>query len=286
MNNGLTISDREFRLIRTLVYERFGINLTDQKRALVVGRLQKLLRDGGFSSFDHYHEAVTADKSGTALDQLVNRISTNYTYFNREQAHFQFFTQTVLPDLVARQRTRNHRDLRIWSAGCSSGEEPYMLTMLMMEHLGSDYDSWSAGVLATDISDQALGRARRGIYEEEQVAKVPAAIKQKYFQRLGDDRWQVMEKLRQQVTFRRFNLMNRQFPFKKPFQVIFCRNVMIYFDTPTRQALVRRYHRHLEPGGYLFIGHSESLGRQQEDFQYIMPAVYRRNRDGNNHDRS
>ncbi|MFU8819558.1 MAG: CheR family methyltransferase [Desulfurivibrio sp.] len=286
MNNGLTISDREFRLIRTLVYERFGINLTDQKRALVVGRLQKLLRDGGFSSFDHYHEAVTADKSGTALDQLVNRISTNYTYFNREQAHFQFFTQTVLPDLVARQRTRNHRDLRIWSAGCSSGEEPYMLTMLMMEHLGSDYDSWSAGVLATDISEQALGKARRGVYDDDQIAKVPAAIKHKYFKRLENGSWRVIEKLQGQVTLRRFNLMNRQFPFKKPFQVIFCRNVMIYFDTPTRQALVKRYHQHLEPGGYLFIGHSESLGREQDDFQYIMPAVYRRNRDGNIHDGS
>lgn len=286
MNNGLTISDREFRLIRTLVYERFGINLTDQKRALVVGRLQKLLRDGGFSSFNHYHEAVTADKSGTALDQLVNRISTNYTYFNREQAHFQFFTQKVLPDLVARQRTRSHRDLRIWSAGCSSGEEPYMLTMLMMEHLGSDYDSWSAGVLATDISEQALGKARRGVYDDDQIAKVPAAIKHKYFKRLENGGWRVIAKLRDQVTLRRFNLMNRQFPFKKPFQVIFCRNVMIYFDTPTRQTLVKRYHQHLEPGGYLFIGHSESLGREQDDFQYIMPAVYRRNRDGNNHDGS
>ncbi|HET98443.1 MAG TPA: protein-glutamate O-methyltransferase CheR [Desulfurivibrio alkaliphilus] len=277
MDHGLTISAQEFGLIRALVYERFGINLTDQKRALVVGRLQKLLRDGGFSSFKQYHEAVTTDESGAALDRLINRISTNYTYFNREQAHFHFFTHTVLPALVARQRADNHLDLRIWSAGCSSGEEPYMLTMLMMEHLGHDYDSWSAGVLATDISDQALGKARRGIYEEEQVAKIPAAIKQKYFTRREDGSWQVGEKVQNQVTFRRFNLMNRQFPFKKPFQVIFCRNVMIYFDTPTRQALVKRYHRHLEPGGYLFIGHSESLGREQDDFQYIMPAVYRRN---------
>lgn len=276
MIKNLTIDDREFRQIRTLVYDRFGINLTDQKRSLVVGRLQKLLRDEGFGSFKQYYEAVCSDTSGSSLDKLVNRISTNYTYFNREQAHFEFFARNVLPPLLERQRKANQRDLRIWSAGCSSGEEPYMLTMLMMEHLGLEYDSWNAGVLATDISDQALGKAKKGVYEEDQVARVPAAIKHKYFKKEKEGSWQVVEKLQSQVTFRRFNLMNSQFPFKRPFQVIFCRNVMIYFDTPTRQALVKRYHRHLEPGGYLFIGHSETLGRDQEDFQYIMPAVYRR----------
>lgn len=276
LNQALTISDQEFRLIRDLVYERFGINLTEQKRSLVVGRLQKLLRNEGFANFKEYYESLVADGSGAALDKLVNRISTNYTYFNREQAHFDFFRQEVLPPLVAAQRHGGEKDLRIWSAGCSSGEEPYYLAILMLEHLGGEYPAWRAGVLATDISDQALGKARQGIYDQDQIAKLPVTLRNKYFSRLDNGGWQVCEKLRREVTFRRFNLMNHRFCFKKNFQVIFCRNVMIYFDGATRQALVRRYHQCLEPGGYLFIGHSETLGREQGDFQYIMPAVYRR----------
>lgn len=276
MIESLTISDQEFLLIRNLVYQRFGINLTEQKRSLVVGRLQKLLRNEGFNSFKEYYESLVADRSGVALDKLVNRISTNYTYFNREQAHFDFFLQQVLPPLVAAQRRSGAKDLRVWSAGCSSGEEPYLLAILMMEYLAGEYPAWRAGVLATDISDQALSKARPGLYDEEQVAKLPLILRNKYFARRDNGSWQVNEKLRKEVTFRRFNLMNRRFDFKRPFQVIFCRNVMIYFDAETRQALVSRYHQCLEPGGYLFIGHSETLGREQEEFQYIMPAVYRR----------
>ncbi len=276
MDTTLAINDQEFHLIRTLVYDRFGINLTDQKRSLVVGRLQKLLRDEGFASFRDYYECVIRDTSGSALDKLVNRISTNYTYFNREHAHFDFFTQEVLPPLIDRQKKRNSRDLRIWSAGCSSGEEPYMLALLMMEYLGNEYGMWNGGVLATDISDQVLGKAKLGMYGDEQVERIPPQVKYKYFSRQKAGGWLVNEPLKKQVTFRRFNLMNKQFPFKSPFQVIFCRNVMIYFDSETRDALVQRYHQCLEPGGYLFIGHSETLGRQQELFQYVMPAVYKR----------
>ncbi|HIJ89995.1 MAG: protein-glutamate O-methyltransferase CheR [Desulfobulbaceae bacterium] len=276
MDTSLTINDKEFRLIRTLVYDRFGINLTEQKRSLVVGRLQKLLRDEGFVSFGDYYDRVIRDTSGSSLDKLVNRISTNYTYFNREHAHFDFFVQEVLPPLIARLKKQNTRDLRIWSAGCSSGEEPYMLALLMMEYLGNDYGFWDGGVLATDISDQVLSLAKQGVYGDDQVARIPAQVKYKYFARQKDGVWLVNDALKKQVTYRRFNLMNKQFPFKSPFQVIFCRNVMIYFDSETRDALVNRFHQFLEPGGYLFIGHSETLGRKQETFQYVMPAVYRR----------
>lgn len=272
----LVINDQEFHLIRTLVSQRFGINLTDQKRSLVVGRLQKLLKDQGFTCFKDYYQAVVRDNSGAALDKLINRISTNYTYFNREQAHFDFFVHSVLPPLTSHLRSCNKQDLRIWSAGCSSGEEPYMLAMLMMEYLGEEYGDWSAGVLATDISAQALSRARLGLYDEEKIGRLAGPLRTRYFQRQQNGNWQANEQLKSQITFRRFNLMNRHFPFKRPLQVIFCRNVMIYFDAPTRDALVQRYHQCLEPGGYLFLGHSETLGREQSAFQYIMPAVYRR----------
>lgn len=270
------ITDAEFEQIRTLVYQRFGINLTEQKRALVVGRLQKLLRDEGFASFQVYYDHVVRDTTGDAIDKLVNRISTNYTYFYRESAHFDYFVQQGLPSIVSRLKRENSRDLRIWSAGCSSGEEPYMLAMLLMEYLGNEYGMWNGGILATDISDRVLSIARQGEYLHEQVERMPPQLFHKYFVKQPNGCWGVNDRLRKEVTFRRFNLMNQQFPFKKPFQVIFCRNVMIYFDKETRDGLIRRFYDFLEPGGYLFIGHSETIGRQQTLFRYIQPAAYQR----------
>lgn len=272
----MTISDKEFGLIRALVYERFGINLTEQKRALVVGRLQKFLRNEGFQSFKDYYDHLVGDGTGEALIGLVNRITTNYTYFNRERAHFDFFTAQALPAVMASLQAQQRRDLRIWCAGCSTGEEPYMLAMLVMEFLGKEYGLWDAGVLATDISGRALARARTGVYTTEQIRQLPTSLKLTYFSQNRGGDWRVNDRLRKEVVFRRLNLMNALFPFKKPFQVIFCRNVMIYFDRPTRDALVERFHRFLDPGGYLFIGHSETLGREQTDYRYLMPAVYQR----------
>ncbi len=272
----MTITDKEFALIRTLVYDRFGINLTEEKRSLLVGRLQKLLKTTGFANFNSYYSHLCSDRTGKALDELINRVSTNYSYFYREEAHFNFFKNTALPELVKNQAGRNSRNLRIWTAGCSTGEEPYMLAMLMLEHLGLDYDNWSAGILATDISDRVLGIAREGVYPDDRTSKVPAALKKKYFTPHSNSQVEVSKRVKKELTLRRLNLMNTQFPFKKPFHMIFCRNVMIYFDKPTRDALVERFHKCLEPGGYFFIGHSETLGREQTLYKYIMPACYQR----------
>ncbi len=272
----MNISDEEFALMRELIYRRVGIHLTDQKRSLLVGRLQKILRGSGFGSFRQYYEHLTADTTERALSELVDAISTNHTYFNREKAHFDFFVETALPTVTERLKKENRRDLRIWCAGCSSGEEPYMLLMLMQEFFGSEYGRWDAGILATDISDRVLAICREGIYPEERMNALPDGLKRKYFTPAGPGRWQVKDALRREATFRRFNLMNERFPFKKPFQIIFCRNVMIYFDQPTRDALVRRFHQHTEPGGYLFIGHSETLGRQQDLYKYLIPAAYQK----------
>ena len=270
------ISDREFRLIRDLVYERFGINLTREKRALLVGRLGKLLRKQGFGSFQDYYKYLLADRSGRALDSLVNRISTNFTFFYRESEHFAFFLSPVLPEMARRIKGENHRDLRVWCAGCSTGQEPYTLQMLIREYFGKNYAMWEAGLLATDISAKALQTATRGLYPEEALDKLPRPLKRRYFRKAGDGEYEVADALKREVTFRRFNLMNERFPFRKPFDVIFCRNVMIYFDQPTRDALVRRFYENMVPGGYLFIGHSETLGREQSLYEYVKPAVYRR----------
>lgn len=275
-NNTLSISDKEFAQLRNLIHERFGINLTDQKRSLLVGRLQKLMRSLGLPTFSAYFDYLASDKTEQSLGELVDLISTNHTYFNREKDHFDYFAQIALPTVITRLRRQNHKELRIWCAGCSSGEEPYTLMMLMMEYLGTDYAKWDAGILATDISDRALSVARQGAYATDRVMQLPEHLQRKYFTQAGPDKMAVIDKIKKETTFRRFNLMNSTFPFKNPFQIIFCRNVMIYFDQPTREALVKRFHQFTEPGGYLFIGHSETLGRTQSLFNYLKPALYQK----------
>ncbi|MDX2480627.1 MAG: protein-glutamate O-methyltransferase CheR [Desulfuromusa sp.] len=275
-NSLMAISDTEFTRLRDLIYQRFGINLTEQKRSLLVGRLQKLMRQLNLPTFSAYFEYLDNDKTEAGLSELVDLISTNHTYFNREKDHFDYFSETALPAVIDQLKKQNRKDLRIWCAGCSSGEEPYTLLMLMMEHLGADYSSWDAGILATDISDRALTIARRGTYATDRVMQLPEPLRRKYFTAAGQGEMAVVDKIKKEATFRRFNLMNTTFPFKKPFQMIFCRNVMIYFDQTTRDALVSRYHQHTEPDGYLFIGHSETLGRSQTRYRYLKPALYQK----------
>lgn len=271
-----SISVREFNQIRNLVSNSVGISLTDKKRSLVAGRLQKKLREFGFSSFQEYYDYVVKDKSGNALIEMVDLITTNYTYFNREKEHFDFFLNIALPDVKAQIRNNKNNDFRVWCAAASSGEEPYMLAMLMREFFGSDYGSWNGGLLATDISREALATAKIGTYNDEGISRLPPLLKNKYFVKKGHGNWSICDHIKKDITFRRFNLMNKSFPFKKLFHIIFCRNVMIYFDQPTRDALIQRFYQFMEPGGYLFIGHSETLNRMNTPFSYIKPAVYRK----------
>jgi len=270
------ISDREFQTIRRLVYDNFGFSLSDQKRSLVTGRLQKVLRQRRLPDFKAYLEWLQADQSGEALEELANRISTNHTFFWRENSHFNHFATTSLPEIAARHRQQGG-NIRFWCAGCSTGEEPYTLAMLMMETLGSDYHAFKPLMLATDISANALRIAMAGVYSDERLRQLPPGLRNKYFRR-GQEAgtWQVVETVRDQVVFRRHNLMDGTFPFKTPFDAVFCRNVMIYFDKPTRDALIARFHRHTIAGGYLYIGHSETLGRDGTLYDYVMPAAYRR----------
>jgi chemotaxis protein methyltransferase CheR len=275
-SNLMRITEHEFSQMRDLIYDKFGISLSDEKRSLLVGRLQKLLKDEGIASFGEYYNILSRGTSVQAYSKLIDCVSTNHTYFNREKQHFEFFEQKAFPEILKMLNTRGSKDLRLWCAGCSSGEEPYMLLMLMHDVLGTAYVSYDGGILATDISEKILNTARKGIYDAERIAALPEIKRKKYFVKIGNEQYQVHEKVREEAVFRRFNLMNTIFPFKKQFQIIFCRNVMIYFDQQTREKLVERFHRSLVPGGYFFIGHSETLGRGQTLFDYIMPAVYRR----------
>ena len=272
----MNMTDREFRQLRELVYERLGINLTGKKRSMLIGRLQKLLRTSGFKNFQDYYEYLVNDSGMKAMTELINRVTTNYSFFYRGKSHFEYFVQAVLPEVVESFKKRNSRDLRIWTAGCSTGEEPYMLTMLMREFFGNEYGLWDGGILATDISEKVLTFARQGIYPEARTKEVPVQLRNKYFKKLNDGQMAVNDTIKNEVIFRKFNLINKHYPFKKPFQIIFCRNVMIYFDKQTRDTLLHRFYEKTEPGGYLFVGHSETLGREQTLYKYIMPAVYKR----------
>ncbi|RJP78152.1 MAG: protein-glutamate O-methyltransferase CheR [Candidatus Zixiibacteriota bacterium] len=274
--NLMPLTEREYCLMRDLVYHRFGIHLGEHKRALIAGRLQKVVREQGFDNFSEYHDYLNRDATGEALTTLIDRISTNHTYFYREKDHFEFFFRTVLPELAARERQSGRRTLHLWCPGCSSGEEPYTLAMLILEHFRREMTGWDLGLLATDISSRVLRKAQAGIYPAESVARLPRELARAYFDRAPDGRGRVQDRVRQLVLFRRLNLMRPDYPFRGKFSVIFCRNVMIYFDPPTRQALTDRFHRVLEPEGYLFIGHSETLGRNDSRFRYVRPAVYQR----------
>jgi len=274
--NMMDITDREFRLMRELFSIRFGINLTDKKRSLLVARLQSLIRSSGYRSFRDYYEHLVNDSSEQELGELIDRISTNYTYFYREKDHFEYYFNTVLPALARRIRRGKSRSLRIWCAGCSTGEEPYMLLMLLHEFLGPEYRDWDAEILATDISERALDMARAGIYPDDRLRELPAILKKKYFIRQVDGNWAVVDSVKNDSVFRRLNLMNNAFPFYEPFHIIFCRNVMIYFDQETRDTLVRKFHHFLVPRGYLFVGHSETLGPVRIFFKYLKPAVYQK----------
>jgi len=271
----MTITDAEFRSIRDLVYDRLGITLSDQKKTMVVGRLQKKVKENGFKTFRQYYDMLVADKTGSALSELANQITTNHTFFFREPEHFDFFKSDILPWMVEQHRAKRDNDLRIWCAAASSGEEPYTLIITLLEHFGVNYKEWNCGLLATDISEKALQAAVEGVYPLTRLQGVSPAILKKYFRKVPDG-FAVNEQLKKEVTYRKFNLMNKTLPFKKKFDCIWCRNVMIYFDPPTKHELVNRMYHSTVNGGYLLIGHSETLDRGQTKWKYVKPAVYRK----------
>lgn len=267
------ITEKEFTQLASFIKVNYGIYLKDEKQTLLTGRLSHVLEEKKFASFAEYFAYLVGDKTGEAVVTLIDKITTNHTFFMREVEHFNFFKEKVLPQLASASQDK---DLRIWSAGCSSGEEPYTLAMLIDEFFGAKKLGWNTKILATDISSKVLDLAVKGIYSNEGIAMIPAYWKLRYFEKLSNDKSVLIPKIRNEVIYRKFNLMNKTFPFRKKFHVIFCRNVMIYFDNKTKMDLVKRFYDFMEPGGYLFIGHSETLNRNETDYRCILPAVYRK----------
>lgn len=267
------LTDTEFKLFADYLYEYAGIKLTLQKKNLLITRLAQMIEKQGYSSFKAYFEHMKSDKTGKTLSEFINKISTNHTYFYREEDHFTYLEQVVLPEIV--EKYGKQKDLRIWSAGCSNGSEPYTLTMLLNDYFDKDMQAWDAKILATDISEKVLDMAVKGIYKNSDIERIPPLWKIKYFSKVNLETFQVRDEIRGNVIFRRLNLLS-DFPFKKPFHIIFCRNVMIYFDEPTKNKIIQKFYHLLVPGGYLFIGHSETIDRSASDFIYVKPSVYRR----------
>ena len=273
--SGPELSDRDFFCFCQLVHQHAGIHLTAQKKELVRARVMKILRERDLRNFREYYDLVVADQSGDELTTLLDAISTNLTAFWREPKHFEYLAENVLPAWP--QERRHPLRGRFWSAGCSSGEEPYTLAIMVMAAFPSE-DHSQVKVYASDLNTKVLTQAERGIYPLSRVKPLPPEWRRRFFQQGVRERQgfvRVKPEVRQLVNFFRFNLMD-PLPFQEEMDVIFCRNVMIYFEKETQAALVDRFHRCLRPGGYLFIGHSESLCNHRHQFTYVKPTIYRK----------
>lgn len=268
-----TITPNEFEQLASYIRTHYGIYLKEEKKILLIGRLQQVLLQEGFNSFTEYYGYLAADKTGEAISTLIDKITTNHTFFMRENAHFAYFQEVVLPYL---KKTVQSRDLRIWCAACSTGEEAYTLAMIIDEFFGKEKLFWDTKILATDISGRVLEIAKQGVYTAERMEPLPDRWKLNYFQPLGENNYAIADKIKNEVIFRRLNLVDPVFPFRKRFHVVFCRNVMIYFDNEEKDKLVSKLYDVTEYGGYLFIGLSESVNREKTRFKFVRPAVYRK----------
>lgn len=265
------ISRKDFIKLTDFVKANYGIDLT-KKEQLITSRLQSTVNEARFGNFEKYVDYITSSAAESDIDLMLNKLTTNYTYFYREENHFDFFKKVILPYL---EQTNKNKSLSIWSAGCSSGEEPYTISMILKDYFGKR-SNWDTRVLATDISQNVLTKAQTATYEEESLKNMPGNWKGEYFTKdPATGLYRVSKEIKDNVIFRTFNLMD-PIKFKQKFDVIFCRNVMIYFDQHTKDQLINRFYDYTNQGGYLLIGHSESVNREKSKYKYVTTATYRK----------
>jgi chemotaxis protein methyltransferase CheR len=276
-NREETISNADFGRLRSLIYAQSGINLNVEKKTMLELRIKRRLKSLELASFSEYCEYLF-DHQGQKEEMIhfLDVVTTNKTDFFRESEHFDYLAQKALPELMARYG--RERKIVVWSAGCSSGEEPYTLAMVMSEFALAN-PGFQFKILATDISTTVLAKAKMGVYPEDIVKPVAFDLRRKYFMRSrdrGSDLMRVVPELRQLVDFRRLNFKDADYGIAEKVDVIFCRNVIIYFDRPTQEQILQKLTRHLVPGGYAFVGHSETLHGMDLPLVPIAPALYRR----------
>ena len=267
--SALTITDNDFNRLVKFVQSNYGIDLS-QKRQLITGRLSTALKQRGYTTFTDFVNHVLQTKDNDLITLLLDKLTTNYTFFMREKEHLDLFCRQIIPDIV--RRHQRDKTLAIWSAGCSTGEEPYNITMFLLDYLGPQASQWDTRLLATDISNRAMTAAKKGVYELPDT--IPPEWRKKYFVPQAGGQYQVAPKVRDNVIFQPFNLMD-PIRFRRKFDVIFCRNVMIYFDQPTKDALVRRFYDATVPGGYLLISKSENLSADMP-YKRLAPSTFQK----------
>ena len=275
----MQICNQDFKRLSAYIYQELGIQITDSKRTMLCGRLSRRLRALSLNSVTEYCDYLFSS-AGQKLErvELFDAVTTNKTDFFREAKHFEHLTSTILPTW---QRTgRSGRSFRIWSAGCSSGEEPYTMAMVLSEYAEQHAkDRFDFEIIATDISTRVLDHAKTAVYHKDRVAPVPANIRKKYLLRSKNPKSELVRiapQIRRKVRFGRLNFMDKTFSLPYAMDVIFCRNVIIYFDSHTREQLINKFCRHLHPGGHLFLGHSESLHGLDVPLHQVASTVYTR----------
>lgn len=266
----IRLTEPEFTEIVEYFRSHYGINL-DKKKVLIECRMAKELERYEVASFTEYMRLLRRDKTGEIAGGMVNRLTTNYTYFMRESSHFSILSDKVFPELFAKK----YGICQIWCAGCATGEECYTLAMCLDEYKTKNSTAVSTRILATDISEEVLKKAEKGIYPVREMENIPPAWQERYCVEVDKNNFRVNENLRYNIRFRKNNLMEPLTEGAR-FDLIFCRNVMIYFDRASRKQLVARLEESLNPGGYLFIGHAELLSRDETTLEQIYPSVYRK----------
>jgi chemotaxis protein methyltransferase CheR len=275
----VNMTDQEFRRFSSLIYQVCGIRMPPSKKTMLESRLQKRLRVLNMSSFRQYADLLFSEEGlEKELAEMVNVVTTNKTEFFREPAHYNFLVQSALPGILEAGGGGAGKVINIWSAGCSTGEEPYTLAMILAEHT-AHAPGMNFSILATDISTTVLDKARLGIYFEEHIAAVPPQYRRKYFLKSKDKSKalvRVVPELRSLVTFSYLNFMDAEFCVSKRHDIIFCRNVIIYFDKQTQKHVLGNIYNHLVPGGYLFLGHSETLSGMDIPLVQVASTIYRK----------
>ncbi|MBF0361989.1 MAG: protein-glutamate O-methyltransferase CheR [Oligoflexia bacterium] len=266
-----------YESVKELIYTHLGISISEKDQEEFFHKLKPVMSAYNCKTLDELFQLLLEDPNNEILGEIANKITTNYSYFNRETNHFDFLRSKVLPELVAELRKKSTFKLSIWSAACSTGEEPYTLGILLREFLGAYYDNWIVSVLGTDISSKVLKEAKNAIYPLERVEGMPADLFLKYFDRVDPQTVKVKDEYKKDVGFRVLNLKHNGYQFREGFNAVFCRNVFIYFDEKMIDHVAMNVHRCLDKGGYFFIGVSETLGKRNTNyFEFIAPGIYRK----------
>jgi chemotaxis protein methyltransferase CheR len=269
----MKITDDEFYKLSSFIKAKAGVDLKANKKALVVLRLSRRLEVLELTTFQAYYKYLIEDKDGTELHYFIDQITTHYTFFLRENEQFRFFEQNILPEITS---NIFDGDLRIWSAASSTGEEAYTIAMILEDFFGFGKREWNKELLATDIARKVIDKANLGIYTKAEMTGIPDIWLSRYFDKIDETHYQIKAFLRNEIIFRCFNLLEIEYPFKRKFHVIFCRNVLIYFDKETKFEVIRKLKDNLEIGGYLILGLSEAINYRENELTYVQPSIYRK----------